>query len=42
MIRVFILLESRDNKNENTITTTRDIRVFLNEVVNTIIRDNKQ
>ena len=42
MIRVFILLESRDNKNENTITTTRDIRVFLNKVVNAIIGDKKQ
>jgi len=38
MFRVFILLESRDNKDENT----RGISIFLNKVVNTIIGDEKQ
>jgi len=44
MIRAFILLESRTTRMRIQLDTTRDIEVFLNEVVNTIIwtRNNRQ
>jgi len=37
MIRAFILLELKNNKNGIQLNTTRDIEVFLNKVANTII-----
>ena len=37
MIRAFILLESRTTRMRIQLNTTRDIKVFLNEVANTII-----
>jgi len=37
MIRAFILLESRTTRTRIQLNTTRDIKVFLNEVANTII-----
>ena len=43
MIRGFILLEvKRTTGTRIQLNTIRDIRVFLNKVVNTIIRDKKQ
>ena len=37
MIRAFILLESRTTRKRIQLNTTRDIKVFLNKVANTII-----
>ena len=37
MIRAFILLESRETRMRIQLNTTRDIKVLLNEVANTII-----
>jgi len=37
MIRAFILRESRTTRTRIQLDTTRNIEVFLNEVVNTII-----
>jgi len=37
MIRAFILWESRTTRTRIQLDTTRNIEVFLNEVVNTII-----
>ena len=37
MIRAFILLESRTTRMRIQLDTTRNIEVFLNKIVNTII-----